>query len=327
MGRTTSGKVLKLDKYFRERHLPKLGLRFFVGKSQDPVDLRPETGIALFPPFPSYQIDRGRLENDLERHVTGMGVVLFEGVVVDDIQLAEGEEQHVIKCRRKDDGTAFSLTARWVTDALGRRRFLQSKLGLKRAHGHQASAAWWRYEGRVDVEDLASEQGGQWREECPEDRYFSTNHLMNKGYWVWLIPLGSGNTSVGIVTDETIHPQATYGQSFEQSMEWLRENEPALYKYLQGREPMDFLTIKNFSYTSAQVFSHQRWSCVGEAGVFLDPFYSVGSDYIAMANTITVELIRRDRAGELTEEAVGTFNKFFLEVLFNTWLSYYRGHL
>jgi flavin-dependent dehydrogenase len=148
---------------------------------------------------------------------------------------------------------------------------------------------------------------------------------MNRGYWVWLIPLGSGNTSVGIVTDESIHPQATYGQSFNQSMEWLRVNEPALHEYLQGREPMDFLTLKNFSYTSAQVFSHHRWSCVGEAGVFLDLFYSVGSDYIAMANTIRVELIRRDRAGELTAMAIGTFNKFFLEILFNTWLRYYQG--
>jgi len=319
------GKVLKLDKYFRDRHLPKLGLRFFVGKSQETVDMRPETGIALFPPFPSYQIDRGRLENDLREDVTGLGVVLFEGAVIDDIELAEGDEQHVIKCRQKDDGTPFSLTAHWVTDALGRRRFLQSKLGLKRAHGHQASSAWWRHEGRVDVEDLASQGGRKWRDETAEDRYFSTNHLMNKGYWVWLIPLGSGKTSVGIVTDETIHPQATYGRSFEQAMEWLGVNEPVLHKYLQGREPMDFLTIKNFSYTSAQVFSHRRWSCVGEAGVFLDPFYSVGSDYIAMANTITVEMIRRDRAGELTEEAVETFNRFFLDVLFNLWLSYYLG--
>ena len=30
-----------------------------------------------------------------------------------------------------------------------------------------------------------------------------------------------------------------------------------------------------------------RWALVGEAGPFLDPFYSPGSDYIAMANTLT----------------------------------------
>ena len=31
------------------------------------------------------------------------------------------------------------------------------------------------------------------------DRSFSTNHLMGEGYWVWLIRLASGATSVGIV--------------------------------------------------------------------------------------------------------------------------------
>src|SRR4030066_689112 len=58
------GQVLKLDRYFRTRHLPKLGLRFFIGKSHSPIEERPETGNTLFPPVPSYQIDRGRLEND-----------------------------------------------------------------------------------------------------------------------------------------------------------------------------------------------------------------------------------------------------------------------
>jgi len=46
------GQVLKLDKYFRTRHLPKLGLRFFMGKSQGPIEARPETGPSLFPPVP-----------------------------------------------------------------------------------------------------------------------------------------------------------------------------------------------------------------------------------------------------------------------------------
>jgi len=34
----------------------------------------------------------------------------------------------------------------------------------------------------------------------------------------------------------------------------------------------------------------------GEAGAFLDPFYSPGSDYIAMANTFITDLIVRDSA-------------------------------
>jgi hypothetical protein len=101
-------------------------------------------------------------------------------------------------------------------------------MGLKRQHGHQTNAAWWRYPGRINVTDLASASADKWRADSIEDRYFSTNHLMNKGYWVWLIPLGSGATSVGIVTDETIHPQHTYGRSYAIALEWLHEHEPVL---------------------------------------------------------------------------------------------------
>ena len=44
----------------------------------------------------------------------------------------------------------------------------------------------------------------------------------------------------------------------------------------------------DFSYGCKQVYSGaDRWCLVGEAGAFLDPFYSPGSDFIAMANTFT----------------------------------------
>jgi flavin-dependent dehydrogenase len=72
------GQILQLDAYFRKYHLPKLGLRFFMGKSQSPIEERPETGQSIFPLVPSYQIDRGRLENDLRDFVQKMGVDLLE---------------------------------------------------------------------------------------------------------------------------------------------------------------------------------------------------------------------------------------------------------
>ncbi len=318
------GQVLQLESYFKERHLFKLGLRFFVGKSKCPIEERSETGTSIFPLVPSYQIDRGRLENDLRDIVEKMGVALFEGTVVEDILLAEGDENHTVKCLHKDDQHKFSLTGRWVVDALGRRRLLQTQLGLKREHGHQASAAWWRYKGRVDVDDMAAKTSQRWLNDSIEKRYYSTNHLMDRGYWVWFIPLGTGATSVGIVTDETIHPQHTYGQSYPQALEWLCEHEPGVWQFLKDREPLDFLSLKNYSYTSAQVFSHRRWSCVGESGFFLDPLYSVGTDFIATTNAVTVEMIRRDRAGKLTKADVATFNKLVLEICSEICLDFYR---
>lgn len=319
------GQVLKLDRYFRTKHLPKFGLRFFLGKSHEPLTQRPEAGQTMFPPVPSYQIDRGRLETDLREFVAEMGVILFEGCSVDDIELAEGDTAHIIRCRRKDDSESFTLTGHWVVDALGRRRLLQTKLGLKREHEHRASAAWWRYTGRIDVDVMGTQDGSKFPHQLIEDRYFSTNHMMDRGYWVWFIPLGSGNTSVGIVTDDDIHPQNTYGKSYEQALEWLQKNEPKVWDFVRDLPPMDFLSLKRYSYASAQVFSHTRWSCVGEAGFFLDPLYSYGSDFIAVTNTLTVEMIRRERAGSLTEKMVADYNRLVLDNLYKICLGFYEG--
>ncbi|HNA90462.1 MAG TPA: tryptophan 7-halogenase [Anaerolineales bacterium] len=319
------GQVLKLDRYFRTKHLPKFGLRFFLGKSHEPLTQRPEAGQTMFPPVPSYQIDRGRLETDLREFVAEMGVILFEGCSVDDIELAEGDTAHIIRCRRKDDSESFTLTGQWVVDALGRRRLLQTKLGLKREHEHRASAAWWRYTGRIDVDVMGTQDGSKFPHQLIEDRYFSTNHMMDRGYWVWFIPLGSGNTSVGIVTDDDIHPQNTYGKSYEQALEWLQKNEPKVWDFVRDLPPMDFLSLKRYSYASAQVFSHTRWSCVGEAGFFLDPLYSYGSDFIAVTNTLTVEMIRRERAGSLTEKMVADYNRLVLDNLYKICLGFYEG--
>jgi flavin-dependent dehydrogenase len=316
------GRVLRLDSYLTTRHLIKKGsLRFFFGDSHGPFEERPELGVRVSPPIHTYQLDRGRLENDLRQMVVDMGVRLIEDSLVEDVVMGEGVRPHAVQCRRRKSGEHFTLSGRWLVDALGRRRFLESKLGLMQPNDHCASAAWWRIDARIDVQDMGA--GWRWRRRV-EHRYLSTNHLMGRGYWVWLIPLSSGATSIGIVTDETIHPFLSYGKSYAHALEWLRNHEPAVLPLIDGHEPMDFLGLKNYSYHSRQIFSHQRWSCVGDAGLFLDPLYSLGSDFIAIENTITTEMIRRDLAGELTEDAVEEFNRLVLDLLAPQGLAYFK---
>ena len=69
------------------------------------------------------------------------------------------------------------------------------------------------------------------------ERWLSTNHLMGRGYWVWLIPLGSGSTSIGIVADDDLHPYSRINR-YERALEWLREFEPqcaAVVEQLRGQ--------------------------------------------------------------------------------------------
>lgn len=315
--------VLKLQSYFEEKHVPKLGLRFFFGDSRGPVEKRPELGAVHFPEVPSYQIDRGMFENDLRQMVDEAGVKLFEHCTTKDVQISEDEEPHRVMVQHSDASTTEELRCRWVIDATGRRRLLQSKLGLKKDNGHEASAAWFRMEGRVDIDDLVAPSRKGWHQRVPDrTRYYSTNHLMGPGYWVWLIPLGSGNTSVGIVTSQKLHPVETYN-TYETAYQWLRKHEPRLARYLGDRQPMDFLSYKNYSYSSHQVISYDRWACVGEAGVFTDPFYSPGSDFICMGNTMVNDLIGMDHDGTLTRDGVEDLNALFLS-LNDSYVDLYR---
>jgi flavin-dependent dehydrogenase len=315
------GEVLGLKTYLQKKQLPKLGLRYFYGSGKLPLEDRPELGPSMYSPVPSYQLDRGTLETDLREMVLKAGVNLLEGASLEDIAFSENGEKHTV--RYSINGNTKNTAANWVVDAMGRRRYLQTKLRLKKESPHSASSVWFRMEGKVSVNDLVPASNTEWHQRNIEDRYYSTNHLMGHGYWVWLIPLASGNTSIGIVTQNDIHDFSTYSKSFETSLLWLQENESILAEHLKKKEPIDFRKIKNYSYGSEQLFSANRWACVGEAGVFSDPFYSPGSDMIAITNTYTCNLILADLQEELTKTKVDLLNLEVLEIRFPDQISYY----
>ena len=88
--------------------------------------------------------------------------------------------------------------------------------------------------------------------------------------------------------------------TLEKTMSWLEENEPQLAKEIAGKDDkiMDFKVMKHFAYASKETYNTDRWAVLGESGLFGDPFYSPGTDFITMANTFTGDLILRDFEGE-----------------------------
>ena len=96
------------------------------------------------------------------------------------------------------------MTARWVVDASGRNRLLPRQLDLKWTNEHDCNAAWFRVAAEIDIGRWSDDPTWQGRL-IEGDRAMSTNHLMGEGYWVWLIRLASGATSVGIVADPAFH--------------------------------------------------------------------------------------------------------------------------
>ena len=95
---------------------------------------------------------------------------------------------------------------RWLVDASGRAGLLRRQLGLARPVAHPANACWFRVSVAASRLTTGPTTPRGSARVPTRQRWLSTNHLMGPGYWVWLIPLGSGSTSFGIVVDAAMHP-------------------------------------------------------------------------------------------------------------------------
>lgn len=287
--------VLGLREHLDAEQIRKFGFRFFFSDGRHDVDSCTEIGVSRLLPTPSWQIDRGRFENFLGERVRALGIDFRDAAAVRAITMGEDGAAHAVGFSH--DGGEHAISARWLVDASGRVGLLKRKLGLAESNDHDVNAVWWRVEGIVDPAGWSED--ADWLQRCdPPDRWRSTNHMCGPGYWFWLIPLSSGAHSVGIVCDAKTHPLDTMN-THAKAMEWLRRHQPRVAATLDSGDHAvkDFLFLRHFSHGCRQVFSRDRWAITGEAGLFLDPFYSPGSDFIAISNTYICDLVARDRAG------------------------------
>jgi len=312
--------VLGLREHLETQQVRKYGLRYFFSDRERELQDCNEMGVSRLLPTPSWQLDRGRFENFLGERALELGVDFRHGAVVRTIDLADDGGMHRVGFDH--DGASHALRARWVVDAAGRAGLIKRKLGLAESNDHDANAAWWRVDGHIDLDAWAD--AGNWRTRFqPAERWKSTNHLCGPGYWFWLIPLASDSHSLGIVCDARMHPLETMN-THEKAMDWLRLHQPRAAEALERPQHrlQDFLFLRHFSHGCRQVFSGDRWALTGEAGVFLDPFYSPGSDFIAISNTYICELIRLDFAGKPVAPYAELFQQLYFSFYENTLTLY-----
>src|SRR5436190_6043195 len=315
--------VVGIKDHLDNGQLRKSGLRYFF-PSDDNRDIaaRYEWGPSAFGAKESYQLDRGRFENAVWKANLADGVHVLDNSRIEDVDL--GDDGHVVHISR--DGTTYDVRARWVIDATGRASTLKRKLDLAKDAEHTINSSWLRLGGGIDIEEWSDDPDWKARLARPGVRHASTNHLMGPGYWVWLIPLVSGPISIGIVADPRLHPWEQI-ENLEGALDWFDEHEPQLGEVIRSRREQieDFLRIKDFAYGCERVYSPQRWALTGDAGAFLDPLYSPGSDFIALGNTFITDVITRDLNGEDISQRLEFLNGHFLQ-LFEAYLRVYTNH-
>lgn len=315
---------LGLLQHLKDKHLKKFGIRIFFGEPADDFSRQDELGASQTFGIPTYQIDRGDIENHLAAELQALGVTLIDkaDILQLDVRAETGtayDKQLVISTATGEQ----TLRGHWLVDTAGRASLLKNHLHLAAKNEHKSNAVWFRIDRTITLDDWC--ENPEWQARCmPEGRrWLSTNHLVGPGYWVWIIPLASGVTSIGIVMDDIAFDASGIADQTS-AMAWLAQHQPRCAAAIGDARFLDFVLLQDYSYDCKQLFSDQRWAIAGEAGVFADPFYSPGSDFIAFANGFICSLITAERRGQDIRVQALVYEKLLRSIYHNT-LSLYTG--
>jgi hypothetical protein len=213
-----------------------------------------------------------------------------------------------------------------VIDATGRGCVLGKKLGLiERNDRHPIAAMWGRFRGVRHIDDVAALAGGGLAARNVSSRRLATNHYAGRGYWVWYIPLGSGETSIGVVWDRRLvdlHERRDREAAFLEFLRALRPGNELIEK--AEMRAGDFRYYSHFAYATRQ-YMGPGWALVGDAAAFLDPYYSPGLDHVGFSVEATTRLVLEDQVRPLEPTRIAEHNEIFLRSYWRFFESVFEG--
>jgi flavin-dependent dehydrogenase len=307
--------------HLEAEQLPKEGLRYWFSNAKVTGHTNAsESGPFVRSTVPSFQLRRDVLDEHLLATAVSEGAELLRPARVRDVVI--GDFDHRVIVEGADE--TREIACRWLLDATGKVNLLGRKLGIiERNEEHQTAAIWCRWKNVRNIDDLAVRlglAGGN-----IGSRRLSTNHYTGYGYWIWVIPLGNGETSIGLVFDKRLIGLHHSQNRPEDYLAFLKAI-PSLAEILEGAEPRldDLRFYSHLAYCTKQ-YMGRGWALLGDAAAFLDPYYSPGLDHAAFSVEATVEVIRLDAAKEDVTDRITLHNETFLRSYWRFFRAAYKG--
>jgi flavin-dependent dehydrogenase len=308
---------LAMWQHLENEHLPKEGLRYWFSNEKVTGHANAsETGGFIRSTVPAFQLRRDALDEHLLATAVAEGAELWRPARVTDVVVGDFEQKVTV------DGRAISC--RWLLDATGRANFLGRKLDLiERNDEHPTAAIWCRWKNVRHIDDIAARNG--FAASNVGSRRLGTNHYTGYGYWIWVIPLGNGETSIGVVFDKRLvglHQSKNRAEDFSAFLKAI----PALAELLEGAEPRleDLRFYSSLAYATKQ-YMGRGWSLLGDAAAFLDPYYSPGLDHASFTVEATVEMIKKDGMGEDLTARIAEHNETFVRSYWRFFRAAYKN--
>jgi flavin-dependent dehydrogenase len=300
-------RVLKQYDHLSREQLTKQAFRYwFVNDKVTNLREASEVGPTQLARTPSFQLDRSKLDEHLLKVAAEEGSDVWRPARVTSFELREqtGATMNRIVVE-KSGGERVDVEARWIVDATGRHATLARRRGgVTPIESHPISAIWVRYRGVKDMdgpEIAGTDPADPFARSVLASRRLATNHFTGWGYWIWFIPLKDGETSVGLVWDKRlVDPK---GSTPLEKLERFLDGNPLTRELLEHATavPGDCRQYGHLPYF-VDKFVGPGWTCVGDAGGFLDPFYSPGLDQMAFSVHTRVDLICRELSGAPASE-------------------------
>ncbi|MDQ3281166.1 MAG: NAD(P)/FAD-dependent oxidoreductase [Acidobacteriota bacterium] len=311
---------LAMWEHLEREQLPKEGLRYwFTNEKVTGHANASETGGFVRSVVPAFQLRRDALDEHLLASAVKEGAELLRPAKVRDVAVGDFDHRVTIEM----NGDVHELHCRWLLDATGRVSFLGRRLNLiERNDEHPTAAIWCRWKNVRHIDDLAVRlgiSGGN-----VSSRRLGTNHYTGYGYWIWVIPLGNGETSIGVVFDKRLidlHHSKNRADDFAAFLKAI----PTLNELLEGAEPRldDLRFYSSLAYATKQ-YMGRGWALLGDAAAFLDPYYSPGLDHAAFSIEATVEIIRKDAMNADITAAIAEHNETFLRSYWRFFRAVYK---
>jgi flavin-dependent dehydrogenase len=300
---------LRMWHHLEAEQLPKEGLRYWF--SNDKVTGHSdatEAGGFIRSSVPAFQLRRDALDEHLLATAVAEGAELLRPARAQNVTLGKFDHEVTVEA----GGEVRKIGCTWLLDATGRVNFLARRLGLvSRNEEHPTAAIWCRWRKVRHIDDLAAAHGTLGTRNV-SSRRLATNHYMGRGYWIWVIPLGNGETSIGVVFDRrlvSLHESRNREADF---IAFLKDI-PALAELLEGAEPRseDLRFFSHLPYVSSQ-YMGEGWALLGDAAAFLDPYYSPGLDHASFTAEATAEIVGLHARGEDVTARIAEHNATFV---------------
>ncbi|KAK3324861.1 hypothetical protein B0H66DRAFT_470293 [Apodospora peruviana] len=260
----------------------------------------------------SWNVIRSQADELIFRHAAKCGAKTFEGVKVNSVNFDQPASNGDAKgadsvgkpvsavWTRKADGTTGTIKFDYIVDASGRVGLLNTKY-LKDRHYNKSLknvANWAYYKGA----GLYGE--GTKRANVP---FFEA--LRDESGWAWFIPLHDGTHSIGVVMEQEIsNKKKREAANLEKYFDEALEQVPMLRGFLgDAKKCTEVKSASDYSYHSS-TYAFQNARIIGDAGCFIDPFFSSGVHLAVTGGLSAGTTIAASIRGDIDEATAGRWH-------------------